>query len=106
MANNCLYDMRVKGKKKDVLEFIDILNYKSKICFYRIFSAYQDSEYEYDGDKCAVQITGDCAWSVWLCMFSGDGTYFGEDATKPKKDGTSNILIESKRLNLKIEAKL
>ena len=95
--------MHVKGLPENVREFYEILNYEKDIYFSRIFDAELGPSYPCNDGTIVSDIFGACAWSVWSCMFSGDGTYFGEDAVKPREDGRSNIFIESKRLSLKIE---
>lgn len=102
MANNCFYNMRIKGAEKDVKEFIDILTYKhpDKLHFARIFSA-EIVQTDSRDNLYIADICGDCAWSVYSCMFTGPMSYY---TSHHKADSTlSNISIESKRLHLDIE---
>ena len=102
MANNCLYEMRVVGKKENVEEFVKILKYEVKDHWLsRIFSAYDENWENLKDGRVVCSIYGDCAWSVHSCMFSGYGSYFGDGADL--KDGQSTAGIESKRLGLEIE---
>lgn len=102
MANNCFYNMRIKGAEKDVKEFIDILTYKhpDKLHFARIFSA-EIVQTDSRDNLYIADICGDCAWSVYSCMCTGPMSYY---MSHHKADSTlSNISIESKRLHLDIE---
>ena len=99
MANNCFYELRALGKKQDLDELVAILNYKrEKDCYLaRIFSADV-----VDGTESSIDIVGDCAWSVYSCMFGDfNGTYYKEEGENPK--GLTTIDRISKDLNLYIE---
>lgn len=64
MANNCEYELRIQGAKKDCEAFKDVIQYKNeKEKFSRIFSADLINE---DGDDESHRMTfaGDCAWSA------------------------------------------
>ncbi len=73
MANNCFYDMRVKGTKENVEAFVKMMKMKynadttKEKHFWRVFSADEIDEYEADGDY-VKNISGDCAWSVRTTM--------------------------------------
>lgn len=108
MANNCYFEMMVRGKEAAVNEFIDILKVRYTVngdgtCdvprhFWRVFSAEVfDRAFDENGDG-FVMICGDCAWSVSGCM-GGEGYY---DDRYPNAGGT-NLQTESERLGISIE---
>ena len=111
MPNYCSYNMKVKGEKQNVEEFIKIMkanyNYRDmKFDFERhmggrVFDAVA-SEIECENDKHYSIITGSCAWSVSACMRE-NGYY--KDFKNDYKDmcRSTTLAIESERLNLKIE---
>ena len=105
MPNECLYSMRVKGKTKNVDEFVHIIqadyNEVSKH-FWRIFAADVCSEKEENGIK-TVDITGDCAWSVHSCMRDGFGSYNNDFKTGKRNEKGTTLKEQSKLLNLEIE---
>lgn len=73
--------------------------------FFRVFDAYlyDDPVYHSDIYKCAT-INIECAWSVYSCMFPGPFTYYNDFESDHKGEHFgSNILKESKRLQLEIE---
>ena len=114
MPNYCNYLMFVKGRKENVEEFIKIIqadyNYSTMKFSYsrhlfRVFEASCEELELVDKDVYMATISGQCAWSVYSCMFSGKGTYYSklkEDYTVSFKGTT--LPLESKNLNLEIEA--
>lgn len=64
MANNCEYELRITGTRKDCEAFKDVIQYKNgNECFYRIFSA--DVTDESGDDDCyRMTFCGDVAWSA------------------------------------------
>lgn len=103
MANNCAYNMKVVGnRKEDVDEFLSMMDYshpEGKF-FARIFEAYPYNFKEENG-KYAMFIAGDCAWSVYSCMCGGIFTYYTDNQKNDNQ--ITNLAIETKRLNLKVE---
>lgn len=111
MPNYCNYSMCVVGKKKNVEEFIKVMqadyNYGTMEFshdrhMFRVFEAECDGVEERCDDTYQAIINGYCAWSVTSCML--EGGYYREF----KRDYGDNcrgttLLIESKRLNLDIE---
>lgn len=95
MANNCLFDARLSGKKKNVEEFIKILQHKDEYKadgLGRVFSCEVDSEaleFSKDNDIISVDVFGDCAWSIKSSMRSKEWR---------------NLESETKRLNVVFEA--
>ncbi len=80
MANNCEYDLRIKGSKEALELFENIITYggdedksaefcKNNKYFYRIFSA---EKYDFSEDGTQMSFAGDCAWSV-ASSFQLDG---------------------------------
>lgn len=127
MANNCTGFMYVRGYAPNVDEFIRIMqanysyfkdrdnrnytwcadpkNFSHIPHFFRVFDA---SPYEepwwYIGITKCVCIDFDVAWSIYSCLFPGPQTYYNDFQTEhPNQHFGSNILIESKRLQLEIE---
>ena len=89
MANNCLFDAKITGKKTNVQELLDLM---CKHEIGRIFSCeYDDYDLEVanDDDIISVMAYGDCAWSVLCAMLS--------EYVNP------SLETETKRLNLVIE---
>lgn len=102
MANNCMYTMKVIGnREEDIDEFVNMLNYEYEgRRFARIFSADSyEKNYEEETHRWSVKIVGDCAWSVYSCMCSGIGTYYGDGTTSE----LTNLEIETHRLGLTVE---
>lgn len=94
MANDCAYILKIVGKDKEaVMQTALALDYKDfKDGYYlcRIFSADITDTEECDGFF-AVEVAGDCAWSVNSCMFdesypSWRGLKLGEQKPKHFKD--------------------
>ena len=86
MANNCSYQMKVKGAKNELDTFYKrMTDYNEPEHLWRIFSAsiYDEAEGE-------IYVEGDCAWSIESCCRSGY---------------TEHDLLESnsRQLNLEIE---
>lgn len=87
MANDCLFDMRIKGKKDSILRVIECLkagyNYyegqpKHKH-FFRIFDVYDEDNIMDNGDGTfTANLWGYCAWSVHSCMLEGVHTYYND----------------------------
>lgn len=110
MPNYCDYEMRVQGKKENVEEFVKVIktdyqydNEGNCKCeagrhLWRVFEADSDIVDIEDG-LAVASIWGYCAWSVFSCMFDGDGTYQHD---RPDGCGTT-LPIESENLGLEIE---
>lgn len=112
MPNYCRFTMAVAGYHSNVDAFINVLNYKDENHqMYRVFEADVYDRVDINLWSKAY-ITGDCAWSVYVCMLPGFGTYFSDDFEytfksivnhKEIKFIGTNCLLEAKRLNLTIE---
>lgn len=108
MPNYCDYEMKVKGSKKSVEEFIGIIqaNYnidENKKCncerhFWRVFEA-DVIDKRFENGEGYAEIAGCCAWSVYSCMCDGDFTY---NSDFPNLGGTT-LQKESERLHISIE---
>lgn len=90
MANNCMFDMNIKGDKAAIDEFVGMMRSGG---LGRVFSADVDPLSDPDD----VDISGDCAWSL-ISAFRLDETGPGG---RPQE---SRFLAEAKRLHLDIEA--
>ena len=104
MANNCMYSMLIVGEKENVNEFEQMMQYShpQNICFARIFEAYESRRFLLKDGRTAVQLDGDCAWSVFSCMMEGYGTYYSDH--KDNSDTKLTTLThEGERLRLDIE---
>lgn len=99
MSNNCFYDMRISGKKKNVAELLKMMQREGEFKYDglgRIFSCdiVDDVPIEIseDNDVIEVDVCGDCANSIKSAMCS---------------DGECRDIClesESKRLNVVVEA--
>jgi len=63
MANNCYFEMKIVGLKKDVLIFFDKIKNKKLKC--RIYSI---DIYEENFSEGYIEVFGDCAWGVCSAM--------------------------------------
>lgn len=100
MANNCYYEMRVRGKDRhrlyDILNYEDEQYYLARIFSVTIFNESEDTLY----------IAGDCAWSVYSCMCGEDeGAYYKTNEEKRDEKGRLlvNIAYLTKRLDIEVE---
>lgn len=122
MPNICDFDMLVEGKKKDIDTFtkwleadyhyfvddsgVPKLECSSDYHFYRVFDVYYDEIDAEDDEVIRQVISGDCAWSVTVCMLRNCGSlYYKRSEDDEFKDIRKDIdLIEASwLLNLKIE---
>ena len=101
MANICCFNMKIAGEKKNVLEFVSILQYEhpEERCFARIDEATVFDEYKLPDGRYVAHVEGSCAWSVHTCMREGKGTYF--ESSHDSK--LSTLTGETKRLCLDVE---
>lgn len=106
MSNDCNFDIKVRGKKKDVLTLADWLSAyydytdsNNPRCYlvkddgdvpcahhigYRVKESMlidDLSDYE-DDDEVIGDINGYCAWSCHSCMFEGSFSYLSDDDNK------------------------
>ena len=122
MPNICDFDMLVEGKKKDIDTFtkwleadyhyfvddsgVPKLECSSDYHFYRVFDVYYDEIDAEDDEVIRQVISGDCAWSVTVCMLRNCGSlYYKRSEDDEFKDIRKDIdLIQASwLLNLKIE---
>lgn len=91
MANDCWYDMKIKGKKENCQKWIKKMeDYNEPNHFWRFFNVNIYTEWEEDDQYC-YRITGDCAWSIESCCRSG------------YTDGVDLLEINSRELDLEVE---
>lgn len=92
MANNCYYEMKIKGARSNCEEWVKRMKRKGESNnFYRIFSVDVFEEGNCD-DSYYMKLCGDCAWSLeHCCRTSGC----------PEVD---LFCINTKELNLTMEA--
>lgn len=115
MANYCYFNLKAKGKKKDIeklyevlsnhYNYVDGVNIEKTVHLSRIFDCgmLDDEILEEDGMyNCTFE--GNCAWSVICCMFSGDHTYYDDYKERFKENCmATTIPMLSKELDLDIE---
>lgn len=93
MANNCLFDMRISGKRENALELIKMMQWKGEYehnGLGRIFSCETPYKFEeYKDGYGHIDVFGDCAWSVLCAMMAGYREI--------------SLESETKRLNLVVE---
>ncbi len=100
MPNYCYYEMRVKGKRENIEEFVKVMtDYERPQHFWRVFSAEAEYDEPDENGLTTALISGDCAWSVYSCMCIGACTYAGE-IEDPYR---TSLQMESGRLQLEIE---
>lgn len=93
MANNCMYEMRIKGTKINCQEWLSRMNdYEKRNHFWRIFSADVADECGTDNDY-TMTICGDCAWSLESCCRASGYS-----------DGVDLFEVNTAELNLTMEA--
>lgn len=94
MANDCEYMLKIVGKDKEAVMqaalALDYKDFKDGYHLCRIFSADMTDTEEKDGFF-ALEVAGDCAWSVNACMFdenyaSWRGAKLGEQNPSHFKD--------------------
>ena len=99
MPNYCDFNMRVVGQEADVREFHDMLtNYDNVPHFWRVFDADIQEEELLDDGRVQVDISGDCAWSVYSCMCEGEDTYANDSPSC-----STSLQKESLKKHLQIE---
>ncbi|MGL5714337.1 MAG: hypothetical protein ACRCX2_15055 [Paraclostridium sp.] len=110
MPNYCNFSIGVVGKREKADKLAEYLkaDYDKPKHFYRVFDADITAGYELEGDKVAYIISGNCAWSVYSCMFEGEYTYYSSSRKNVLETEAQNITgttlpIESKELELDIE---
>lgn len=100
MANNCYFEMKIKGENRDRLHAI--LDYKDdEYILARVFSV---DVVDDTGDT--LFLCGDCAWSVYSCMCGeGNGSYYKPDEEERDSEGRLlvNMAFLTKELNLEVE---
>lgn len=68
MANNCDYNMRVRGTKENVYEFHKRMrDYDSPNHLFRMFAADIYDEFQNEDGTTTIDIGGYCAWSIESC---------------------------------------
>ena len=111
LSNPCFYSMKVKGAKEDIEEFIQLIkadyNYDTMEFSFdrhlqRVFDAEEEELVAIDDNTYSVFISGECAWSVVVCMLD-DGYYVSMKSRLGDKFRGTTLEIESERLNLDIE---
>ncbi len=91
IPNYCSYRIIAAGYQSNINYFLQIMqNDYDKTHMYRIFEALPDYQTQYGLWK-RIEIVGDCAWSIWSCMFPGDYTYYTQDFSRHKNNVTENV---------------
>lgn len=106
MPNYCEYEMKIKGSKNAIERVMKCLNADydyskgkpSHKHFFRVFGAYNDEEMEKNEDGTFTQyLYGDCAWSVYCCMCSGEHTYYNHCKEEFSKNFMGTTLLEQSK---------
>lgn len=71
MPNYCEYEMKIKGSKEALEEFIKLDDYEIDNHFYRMFGYENTGIEQVEGDIYETVIYGDCAWSICTCCIDG-----------------------------------
>ena len=96
MANNCYFEIRIKGSKKSCDAWVKRMkSYEETNHFYRIFSCdvYLSEYVDKAKDEYVMEMCGDCAWSLESCCRQSG--YSG---------GIDLFAVNTAELNLKMEA--
>ena len=115
MANDCMVDLVVRGRKECVKEFDKIITadydysameFSHKPHFNRLRGV-DHADYSEYGLMAIQSYVVDCAWSAEVCFMKGDCTYYGGREAKRLEDGTPNYSTNledvSKQYDLDIE---
>lgn len=93
MANNCYYEMMIKGSKENCRKWLrKMKSYDEPNHFWRIFDATVYDEQGTD-DEYYINIMGDCAWSLESCC-----------RTSGYSNGVDLFAVNTKELNICMEA--
>lgn len=113
MANECDFRMRVTGRRRDIEEFLGVIDIFSKNRQDRqiwgvlltkpekkdILTQFEKIS---DDDITTYEIEGFCRWSVYSAMLEGEYTDY-EDYKDSKEHNITSLIKESELLNLVIE---
>jgi hypothetical protein len=78
MANYCEYMMKITGRKEDVNELIEMMQWKGRYednGLGRIYDCWAEDAEEFDDTFVSVYVNGNCAWSVLTAMRDYNGRY-------------------------------
>ena len=98
MANDCLFTLKVRGtNKRNLKAFLNAIKGNRNEHLSRIFDfsggydIHTNEEVDLIKEENAYtgEIWGSCAWSVWSCMFEGNGTYYSDFKDKDLKGRTT-----------------
>ena len=118
MPNYCSFSLKAVGKKENLeklqeylkqdYDYNDKKNYPTGKHFFRVFEVYTNESItaiDEDKDIHEMIVDGECAWSVFSCMFSGNATYYNDLKSRIPPEDFKGITIPmaAKELNLKIE---
>ena len=82
MANDCLFTLKVRGTNKNKINAFLRAVGQSNYHYEHLSRIFEFTNEEVDlvkEDNAYVgECWGDCAWSVWSCMFEGDHTYYSD----------------------------
>lgn len=111
MPNYCNFDMKIKGSKNAIKRVIDCLkadyNYQvgkpTHKHMFRVFDVEDESDLVKNTDGTYTKyLYGDCAWSVFSCMCSGEHTYYN-DCKKAHPDIFMGTTLEEQSKDCEIE---
>ena len=78
MANHCDFVMKITGRKENVDELIDMLQWQRKHednGLGRVYECWVEDAEEYDDEFVSVKVSGYCAWSVLTAMRNYGGRH-------------------------------
>lgn len=113
MANECDFGMRITGRRRDIEEFLGVIDIFSQAkrdrCIRGVLltkSKKKDvlTQFEKisDDDITTYEIEGFCRWSVYSAMLEGEHTDY-QECKDLNDDKVTSLLRESELLNLVIE---
>lgn len=119
MPNYCDYEMKILGKKENVLRMVAYLqadyNYQDGLSnctedkhFFRVFEANVIDEAELSSETYMAVVSGYCAWSISCCMLQGSLSYYrnwSEERLSTLKEPFKGTHLEdvTKELDLSVE---
>ena len=111
MANDCYYEMKVKGSLNAIKRVIACLkadyNYTAgkpeHKHFFRVFECYDNEPEQVSKDTYECFISGYVAWSVYSCMCSGEHTYYNSlKESHPDTFMGTDLIEQSKDCEIEI----
>lgn len=93
MANYCEFDMKITGRKENVLELVEMLKWQGKYeddGLGKVYDCWHEEMEMLSDGFATIQVAGNCAWSVLTAM-------------RNYKGRTPSLESETERLGLAVE---